>query len=125
MKMKMILFVLNDPARLLDLLNAWKEAGASGATVLSSTGMGRIHQSPALRDDLPLMPSLNDFYVQSEELSRTIFTIIPDALVERILAVTEQIVGDLNKPGTGILIVLPTDSVHGLIEYGKHTSGSE
>jgi len=117
--MKMILFVLNDPARLLDLLNAWKEAGVSGATVLSSTGMGRLHQSPALRDDLPLMPSLSNFYVQSEDLSRTIFTIIRDDLVERILAVTEQIVGDLNTPGTGILIVLPTDSVHGLIEYGK------
>ena len=41
--MKIILFVLNDPTKLLDLLNAWKEAGVNGATVLSSTGMGRIH----------------------------------------------------------------------------------
>jgi len=39
--------------------------------------------------------------------------------------VTEQIVGDLNKPGTGILVVLPTDSVHGLIEYGKQTDEPE
>jgi nitrogen regulatory protein P-II 1 len=123
--MKMILFVLNDPAKLLDLLNAWKEAGASGATVLFSTGMGRIHQSATLRDDLPLMPSLSDFYVQSEELSRTIFTIIYDDFVERIVAVTEQIVGDLNKPGSGILIVLPIDSVHGLIEYGKQSTEPE
>ena len=57
-----------------------------------------------------------------EELSRTIFTIIPDDLVERILAVTEQIVGDLNEPGNGILVVLPADSVHGLIEYGNPAS---
>ena len=120
--MKMILFVLNDPAKLLDLLNAWKEAGASGATVFFSTGMGRIHQSLPLRDDLPLMPSLSDFYAQSEKLSRTIFTIVQDDMVERISAVTEQIVGDLDQPGTGILIVLPTDSVRGLIEYGKYTS---
>ena len=117
--MKMILFVLNDPAKMLDLLDAWRQAGVSGATVLLSTGMGRLHQSAALRDDLPLMPSLSDFYAQSEELSRTIFTIAHDQLVDHIVAVTEQIVGDLNKPGTGILIVLPTDSVHGLIEYGK------
>ncbi len=123
--MKMILFVLNDPAKVLDLLAAWREAGASGATVLFSTGMGRLHQSAALRDDLPLMPSLSDFYMQSEELSRTIFTIIHDDLVKNLIAVTEQIVGDLNKPGSGILVVLPTDSVHGLIEYGKPTDEPE
>jgi nitrogen regulatory protein P-II 1 len=123
--MKMILFVLNDPTRLLDLLNAWKEAGVSGATVLFSTGMGRIRQTVVLRDDLPLMPSLSDFFVQSEDLSRTIFTIIQDDLVERIVTVTGQIVGDLQKPGNGILIVLPIDSVHGLIDYGKQTIGPE
>ena len=123
--MKMILFVLNDPTRLLDVLNAWKEAGVSGATVLSSTGMGRVNQSMALRDDLPLMPSLSDFFVQGEELSRTIFTIVQDELVERILQATEEIVGDLEKPGKGILIVLPIDSVHGFIEYGKHPIGKE
>jgi nitrogen regulatory protein P-II 1 len=120
--MKMILFVLNDPTRLLELLNAWKQAGAEGATVLFSTGMGRLHQSAALRDDLPLMPSLSDFYVQSEQLSRTLFTVITDDLVAQVIAVTEKIVGDLNQPGSGILIVLPTDSVHGLIEYGKRTA---
>ena len=32
--MKMILFVLNDPAKMQELLEAWKEAGATGATRL-------------------------------------------------------------------------------------------
>ena len=50
--MKMILFVLNDPGRLTDLLQAWKEAGAGGATVLFSTGMGRLSLASApLPDD--------------------------------------------------------------------------
>ena len=117
--MKMILFVLQDAEKLLDLLTAWKAAGVSGATVLFSTGMGRLHLTAPLLDDLPLMPSLNDFYVHDEKLSRTVFTVVHDEMVEKIITVTEQIVGDLNKQGTGILIVLPTDSVHGLIEYGK------
>ena len=123
--MKLILFVLNDPAKVHDLLNAWKEAGATGATVLFSTGMGRIHQSASLRDDLPLMPSLSDFYDRDEELSRTIFTILREELVEHIISATEKIVGDLNTPGNGILIVLPADSVHGLIEYGQQTPWPE
>jgi len=102
--MKLILFVLQDARKLLDLLNAWKEAGASGATVLFSTGMGRLHLTAPLLDDLPLMPSISDFYVHDEEMSRTIFTIVHDEMVEKIISVTGQIVGDLNKPGTGILV---------------------
>jgi tRNA A37 threonylcarbamoyladenosine synthetase subunit TsaC/SUA5/YrdC len=47
------------------------------------------------------------------------FTIIRDELVGYIISATEKIAGDLDKPGNGILIVLPTDSVYGLIEYGK------
>ena len=123
--MKLILFVLQDARKLLDLLTAWKEAGASGATVLFSTGMGRLHLTAPLLDDLPLMPSISDFYVHDEEMSRTIFTIVRDEMVEKIISVTEQIVGDLNKPGTGILVVLPADSVLGLIEYGKQTDEPE
>jgi hypothetical protein len=114
--MKMILFVLHDATKVQDLLKAWKGVGASGATVLFSTGMGRVIQKDTLRDDLPLMPSLSDFYIQSEELSRTIFTVINDDLVEPIIALTEQIAGDLDIPGNGILVVLPIEKVRGLIE---------
>ena len=85
--------------------------------------MGRLHLTAPLLDDLPLMPSISDFYIHDEAMSRTIFTVIHDDLVEGIVDVTEQIVGELNKPGSGILIVLPTDSVHGLIEYGKQIGG--
>ena len=38
--MKMILFVLNDPTRLLDLLNAWQEAGAKRCHGLLQHGHG-------------------------------------------------------------------------------------
>ena len=122
--MKLILFVLQDAEKLLDLLTAWKAVGVSGATVLFSTGMGRLHLTAPLLDDLPLMPSLNDFYVHDEKLSRTVLTIVHDEMVEKIITVTEQTVGDLNKPGTGILVILPTDSVHGLIEYKKQADAS-
>ena len=113
--MKMILFVLNHPSKVISLLNAWKEAGAGGATVLFSTGMGRIHQSVALRDDLPLMPSLADFYDRDEELSRTLFTIVKDdETVKRVIAATRLLVGDLDQPDTGLLAVLPVEQTEGL-----------
>ena len=92
-----------------------KMAGVSGATVLFSTGLGRIDQSLALRDDLPLMPSLEDFLPRTEHLSRTIFTMIDDdAVVGKVIAATERVVGDLNEPDRGLLMVLPVSQVYGL-----------
>ena len=79
--MKLILFVLHDPEKLRELLDAWTEAGISGATVLYSTGLGRLNQAGTLRDDLPLMPSLEDFLPKVEHLSRTIFSMIDDEAV--------------------------------------------
>ena len=114
-EMKLILFVLHDAEKLNELLDAWKDAGVSGATVLFSTGLGRIHQSMALRDDLPLMPSLEDFLPKPEHLSRTIFTMIEDeAVVEKVVAATQQVVGDLCEPDRGLLMVLPVSQVYGL-----------
>ena len=59
--MSMILFVLHDSEKLREVLDAWEEAGISGATVLFNTGIGRIHENQALRDDLPMLPTLEDF----------------------------------------------------------------
>ena len=113
--MKLILFVLHDPDKLRALLDAWKEAGISGATVLFSTGLGRLYQSTALRDDLPLMPSLEDFLPRMDSFSRTIFSMIDDeVVVEKVVAATQRVIGDLNEPDRGLLIVLPVAQVYGL-----------
>jgi nitrogen regulatory protein PII len=118
--MSMILFVLHDAEKLRAVLDAWEETGISGATVLFSTGIGRIRESQALRDDLPIMPSLEDFYPSPESLGRTIFTITDDeSLVEKIIHATEKVVGDLNEPKRGILAVLPTSHIYGM----RKTSG--
>jgi len=116
--MYMILFVLNDPDLLEEVLNAWEQAGVSGITVLPSTGLGRIRQKEGLRDDLPLLPSLEDFYHHDADISHTLFTLVDEKnLMERVVAATKQAAGDLDKPGNGILAVLPTVSVHGLIKH--------
>jgi nitrogen regulatory protein PII len=124
--MYMILFVLNDPDLLEQVLNAWEAAGVSGITVLPSTGLGRIRQKEGLRDDVPLLPSLEDFYHHDADISHTLFTLVDeDGLAEKVVAATERVAGDLNKPGNGILAVLPTVSVHGLIKHKKENGGEE
>jgi hypothetical protein len=61
------------------------------------------------------MPSLGDFFGRDEELSRTLFTIVKDDdLVEPLIAATRSVVGDLDQPGSGLLVILPVDLIEGL-----------
>lgn len=111
--MNLIVFVLDCVAQCPDLLSAWEEAGATGITIVESTGMRRT--KAALKDDLPLMPSLRDLMAGQEEHHRTLFTVVPDeAAVDRICAATERVVGDLSRPNTGFLFVVPVSRAMGL-----------
>jgi len=113
--MSMILFVLHDAEKLKAVLDAWEEAGIEGATVLFNTGIGRLRESQALRDDLPILPSVEDFLPIPEPLGRTLFTLTNDeSLIPKIVAATERVVGDLNEPDRGILAILPTTGIYGL-----------
>ena len=120
--MFMVMLILDDPDFCRDVLDAWDDAGAYGVTILPSTGLGRIRRRAGLQEDLPLMPSLEEFFTQEESQHRTLVTIVKDqAAVDRIVAATESIVGDLNQPNTGILAVMPAAQVYGLQPRGKRT----
>ena len=115
--MYMILFVLNNPDLLEDVLAAWEQAGVGGITVLPSTGLGRIRQKEGLRDDVPLMPGLEDFYHHDADISHTLLTLVDsEELAKKVVEATEKVAGDLDQAGNGILAILPTVSVHGFIK---------
>ena len=113
--MYLVLMVLNNPDRLEDLLIAWEENGVQGATVLFSTGLGRIRQMDAWRDDMPLIPSLRDFYEVPENMNRTIFTVVDnEAQVDALVTAAKKVVGELDEQGTGLLLVLPVARAYGV-----------
>lgn len=113
--MFLVLFVLNDPHQLEPVLDAWERAGVSGVTILHSSGLGRLRQN-LLRDDIPLIPSLGDLMEHSEDLHRTLFSVVEDlSLVDRLIDATKNVVGDLSLPGKGLLVVLPVTRAIGLI----------
>lgn len=113
--MFMIIFVLHDPSLLKEVLEAWDQAGVKGITILPSTGLQRLQSQDVLREDIPLIPSLEDLIQQEERLNRTLFTIVDsDEMVEKVVMATETITGDLDLPNTGILTVLPVVRAYGL-----------
>jgi nitrogen regulatory protein P-II 1 len=118
-----VMLVLHEVELLDQVLTAWEEVGVSGVTVLASTGLGRLRSKAALREDLPLIPSLQDIISGDHEemLNRTMFSIVEsDDLVDRLFEATESVVGDLSRPRTGILVVMPIARVYGLKEAGAH-----
>lgn len=110
-----ILFVMHNPDLLEELIEEWEKVGVNRATVMFSTGMRRLRQEEGLRDDIPLMPSLESFYQMSQTFSRTIFTTAKDeSMIENILAATQRVVGDLRDHETGVFLVLPVFQAYGL-----------
>lgn len=113
--MFMIVFILHDPDKLERILNAWEETGVKGITILPSTGLARLRNHSILREDMPLIPSLEDMFNPVENLNRTLITIIQDEqMLDRVIDATQKVIGDLNEPNTGILSVIPLFRVYGL-----------
>lgn len=113
--MHLIMFVLHDPEKLCDLLDSWETAGVGGVTVIPSTGIGRLKASDMLREDLPLMPSLEDILEAPERYNRTLFTMVDsDEMIDKVLEATERVIGNLDEPNTGILTVIPVSHIYGL-----------
>ncbi len=109
----LVVFVLDNLEQCSQVLDAWERAGAPGVTILESTGLG--HLRGAMRDDLPLIPSLRDLLASQELHHRTLFSVIPDEeTVERVIAATEQVIGDFTRHHTGLLFVVPVARVLGL-----------
>jgi nitrogen regulatory protein PII len=110
----LVVLVLDNPNSCQDILDAWEGAGAKGVTILESTGIGRFRHE-LLRDDLPLMPSLSDLFESAETINRTLFSVVDDLeTAHALVGAAQNIVGDLEKPNTGLLFVAPLLEVHGL-----------
>lgn len=109
----LVVLVLDDPGQCPDVLRAWDEAGVSGVTILESTGLGRLQK--VIWDDLPLVPAMRDLLRAREFHHRTLFTVVWDEeTVERVMAATQEVTGDLHLHHTGILFIVPVARVLGL-----------
>ena len=106
--------VLDNPALLNEVLEAWSEVGVRGITILESTGVHRV-RSKASRQDAPFMLGFSRLLRTDQVGHYTLFAVVPNMdIVEQLVAATEQIVGDLSQPNTGVLFVTPLVAAWGL-----------
>jgi nitrogen regulatory protein PII len=110
--MHAVIFVLHNPNKLDKILEAWKEAGITGVTIIESTG---IHRRTQQKQRIPMRFQFTPLAVGIEEGNITLMTVLPtEEMIQTCVAAAESIVGDLNNPETGILFSWSLDFVKGV-----------
>ena len=98
--MYMIMFVLDDADQLEHVLEAVGRGGMRGATIVESTGIHRLRRKhPPMRRPLPTQCAggRRPFYAGS-------LIVETEQQVQDCLRATEQIVGDLHQPHSGVFV---------------------
>lgn len=85
------------------IIEASKEAGAEGGTVISGRGVG-IHEGKKLMG-IPIEPEKD-----------ILLTLVPEEITDQVLSAIIK-AGDLNKPGTGVCFVLDVKKVAGIVHF--------
>jgi nitrogen regulatory protein PII len=109
--MKLLIFILNNEEYLEEVMEAYIEAGITGATILDSEGMGRF-----LTYEVPLFASFKDFMKGNKPYNKTIISVVRnEESIAKAKALIDGIVGSLEKAGTGIMFTVPVDWAVGLV----------
>lgn len=111
--MKLLIIVLNKIECLERLLTAFGTNNIPGATIIDSKGMA---QELEQFSDLDFMFSLRKLINPAHRENKTIFMVVPEALVSKVSRIVNEVTGGLNNPDTGILFTVPIDHIEGLRE---------
>jgi hypothetical protein len=112
--MYLLVVVLFSEKYVKEILERFVDIDVRGATVIKSEGMGTI-----LSEEIPIFLSLGRL-LSGEDKRTNNFTIFSAIKTEKTLQeaidTVFDVVKDINKPGTGIMIVLPVLKIYGLAE---------
>ena len=109
--MKALFLILNKTEKLNDVLEAFVKVGINGATVVDSQGMG----SALSESNLPMFGGfLRTVLDNNRPFNKVIFSVVKDEeVLNDAIAAVEDILGDMSKPGVGLMFVIPVDRVVG------------
>jgi hypothetical protein len=118
--MKLVVLVTAKREAGLDIAQAWQQAGAPGVTIVPSHGLHALQEELKSGSvELPRMmvsmgAAMAVILDEMEEHSMIILSLVDDALVDPLIASTNQALGDLSSPDHGILFVVPVERAIGM-----------
>jgi nitrogen regulatory protein P-II 1 len=114
-QMYLLVSIVEEWEKLIDIMEGFAKAGIQGSTVLDSIGMGRVLMKA--RATLPVMEQINKVITDLQSSNKTIITVIRNKdMLEHAIGIVKSFCGDLCQPGKGILFALPLEIVEGLPE---------
>ncbi|MGQ9889036.1 MAG: hypothetical protein ACUVSX_11175 [Aggregatilineales bacterium] len=117
---KLIVLITARPEDGHRVAEAWQEAGAPGATLIEGFGLRRLQERARGMEVLPGMMSLAEILRQSESTSLIVLSVVEeDALIDRLLAATERILGDLGQPDAGVFFVVDLVGAWGVFNHRR------
>jgi hypothetical protein len=81
--MYLLVNVLEQPEHLVSILEGFANMGIKGSTVMNSTGMGRVLMTAGKAG--PAMEEINRIIANGESSNKTIFTVVKEKEMHRIL----------------------------------------
>ena len=112
--MNVLFIVLNKVEYLDDVLDAFVDIGVRGATIFDSQGMGSALTANEKGNE-PFFGVLRNLLDESRPYNKTIFTVIKDdEILDKAVKAVKEIVGDIYKPGVGMMFTLPIGNIYGM-----------
>lgn len=109
--MKLLFIVLNKVEKLDELLENLGNNGYTEATIINSTGM--MHELLS-HDDLGFIGTIRQLLDPKRKENRTIYMIVKDESVDKIIEIVDEVVGGIDNPDTGIIFTVPVDLIRGV-----------
>jgi CBS domain-containing protein len=107
----MLQLILDDIRFLPDLIQAWREIGVSGTTIMKSVGG---YRTSTWLNKVGL-GALDRIFEAREIQRKTLVAVIEDDdLLTQAIAEAERVVGGFDRPNSGVLVVLPVSQAKGL-----------
>lgn len=111
--MNALFLVLNEIEYLDEILDAFVDVGVKGATILDSQGMGSALTNGGKNQ--PFFGALRSLLDNTRPYNKTIFTIIEDdEILDDAVKAVKRILGDMEKPGVGLMFTLPIGKIYGM-----------
>lgn len=110
MEKSLVFIVLNKVEVFEKLFVEMNDAGFRG-TAINSSGMA---QELAKHEDSYIISSFRAFMTAGKTENKTIFTVVPTEKIDTLHKVVTNVVGDLSKPNTAIIISTPVNFCYGI-----------
>lgn len=106
--MQAVFIVLTDSEQVRIVMERMVEIGVKGATVLSSSGM-----TGYLKDQSPFFSRIRHFAGSGVTDNQTIFTVVSELGVHKVLDIVDEVTGGLSENGVGIAFAVPVTAFRG------------